>query len=148
MPERRVRRVSGQRVATYAGPSVRAPRREKQPQNRTIFARPKTPVPGIPRDTFGIPAATLAGVACPPNSDAKQRGLLLMCCGFGRKPQTPASRPGGRLAVGYSRCATSSWRVPHRSNAMDQTAWKRTRLLRLHFRGKSLRCLCLDIPSA
>ena len=110
MTEQRVRRVSGQRVATYAGPSVRAPRREKQPQNRTIFARPKTPWLGIPRDTFGIPAATLAGVACPPKSDAEQRalrdasvarddGYVQGGCQGIREPGCPIHSSRGRLVL-------------------------------------------------
>jgi len=87
MPERRVRRVSGQRVATYAGSSVRAPRREKQPQNGFVFGRPEALLSGIPRDTFGIPAATLAGVACPYSADAKQR------CFLSRSPRFPMEAP-------------------------------------------------------
>ena len=62
--------MSRPRPVSYAGPSVRVARREKQPHNGFIFGRPEALSPGIPRDTFGIPAATLAGVACPPNSDA------------------------------------------------------------------------------
>jgi hypothetical protein len=100
MTERRVRGVSRPRVASYAGPSVRVARHEKQPHNGFIFGRPEALSPGIPRDTFGSSTATHSGVACPPNSDAKQRGLLLA---LPRMPTdaTDASKPPRRTACGW-----------------------------------------------
>ena len=40
--------------------------------------------------------SNLLGVTCPPNSGAKQRGLLLPVTMNLEEPQTQASRPGGR----------------------------------------------------